>query len=429
MVAGSCDGRVFCVACRHRTATLRQFAGNADVLVQCNVLYGLWMHKPLLELERFLEDLARDAQAGDQLPTIRELMRRFGVSQGLVQRAFAALKERGLIDSQVGRGTYFLGGDAKRPAAALASTAAMPATVATPRLAEGRSVLLLRRSISIARGRALVEGLNRRFTAGGHRVLEVSYTDAEHALTVLKALPRLDACVVQATFRTVPIELLAALRAKCAALAVDGTALVGADVEAVGTEWGEPLASAFVTLGRRGHRHIAVALTDHPLLATQLGWRRLDHLRQAHPDFTFDAIALPQLPDGDYAAALVERLRALRQGGGGPTALIAWGIEDGARFRELLAAADLDVPAALSVVLLGRTDLANEHAGFFHTVGCAVEDQVAALHEAVLARWAAPDAPFRIRLTPVTEREGESVADAPAPAAPRAGRGAAAKRA
>jgi DNA-binding LacI/PurR family transcriptional regulator len=380
------------------------------------------MHKSLLELERFLEDLARDAQAGDQLPTIRELMRRFGVSQGLVQRAFAALKDRGLIDSQVGRGTYFVGGPAHAaPAPAIAAPAARPA--------EGRSVLLLRRSISIARGRALVEGLNRRFTADGHRVLEVSYTDAEHALTVLKALPRLDACVVQATFRTVPIELLAALRAKCAALAVDGTALVGADVEAVGTEWGEPLASAFVTLGRRGHRHIAVALTDHPLLATQLGWRRLEHLRQAHPDFTFDAIPLPQLPDGDYAAALVERLHALRQGGHGPTALIAWGIEDGARFRELLAAADLDVPAALSVVLLGRTDLANEHAGFFHTVGCAVEDQVAALHEAVLARWAAPDAPFRIRLTPVTEREGDSVADAPAPAAPRGGRAGAAKRA
>lgn len=389
------------------------------MLGACNVLYCLRMHKPLLELERFLEELARDAQAGDQLPTIRELMRRFGVSQGLVQRAFAGLKERGLIDSQVGRGTYFVGGGQRRSAAA---TPAVAEVSPTRPPAEGRSVLLLRRSISIARGRALVEGLNRRFSAGGHRVLEVSYTDAEHALTVLKALPRLDACVVQATFRTVPIELLAALRAKCAALAVDGTALVGADVEAVGTEWGEPLASAFVTLGRRGHRHIAVALTEHPLLATQLGWRRLEHLRQAHPDFTFDAIALPQLPDGDYATALVERLRALCQGATGPTALIAWGIEDGARFRDLLAAADLPVPEALSVVLLGRTDLANEHAGFFHTVGCAVEDQVAALHEAVLARWATPDAPFRIRLTPVTERAGESVADAPAPASARAGR-------
>jgi hypothetical protein len=382
------------------------------------------MHKPLKELERFLEELARDAQPGDQLPTIRELMRRFGVSQGLVQRAFAALKERGLIDSQVGRGTYFVGGGQRRAAA----PAPAPANDAAARPAEGRSVLLLRRSISIARGRALVEGLNRRFTAAGHRVLEVSYTDAEHALTVLKALPRLDACVVQATFRTVPIELLAALRAKCAALAVDGTALVGADVEAVGTEWGEPLASAFVTLGRRGHRHIAVAMTDHPLLATQLGWRRLDHLRQAHPDFMFEAIALPQLPDGDYAKALVERLRSLCQGGAGPTALIAWGIEDGARFRGLLAEADLAVPAALSVVLLGRTDLANEHAGFFDTVGCAVEDQVAALHDAVLTRWAAPDAPFRIRLMPVTQREGESLADAPVLAAVRGGRGSASAR-
>jgi hypothetical protein len=112
----------------------------------------------------------------------------------------------------------------------------------------------------------------------------------------------------------------------------------------------------------------------------------------------------------------------------GPTALIAWGIEDGARFRGLLAEADLAVPAALSVVLLGRTDLANEHAGFFDTVGCAVEDQVAALHDAVLTRWAAPDAPFRIRLMPVTQREGESLADAPVLAAVRGGRGSASAR-
>ena len=42
------------------------------------------------DLEQFLEDLARDARPGDRLPTIRELMRRFGASQMLVQRAFSA---------------------------------------------------------------------------------------------------------------------------------------------------------------------------------------------------------------------------------------------------------------------------------------------------------------------------------------------------
>jgi len=385
------------------------------------------MQRHLLDLERFLAELARDAQAGDQLPTIRELMRRFGVSQGLVQRAFASLKERGLINSQVGRGTYFVGSGAGRAASADAVPAAVGEGDAPGRAPAGRSILLLRRSVSIARGRALVDGLHRRFAAEGHRVLEVSYTDSDHALTVLKALPRFDACVLQSSFRTIPIDVLAALRTKCAALAVDGAALMGADVEAVGTEWGEPLAEAFELLRQRGHRRIAVAMTGHPMLATQLGWRRLEQLRQAHPDCSVESIALPHWPDGQYAAALVQRLRALSENrAAAPTALIAWGIEDGMQLRELLDEAQLPVPAALSVVLLGRTDLANEHAGFFSTVGCSVEDQMAALHEAVLARWAEPDAPHGIRLIPLRRRAGASVADAlAAPGPAKAGRAAA----
>jgi DNA-binding LacI/PurR family transcriptional regulator len=321
------------------------------------------------------------------------------------------LKERGLISSQVGRGTYFVGeGAARSPAGA---TAAGHEAEAPARAAANRSILLLRRSLSITRGRAMVDGLHRRFAEQGHRVLEVSYTDVEHALTVLKALPRFDACVLQSSFRTIPIELLSALRGKCVALAVDGAALMGADIEAVGTEWGEPLTEAFDTLYRYGHRHFAVALTAHPMLATQLGWRRLQHLRSAHPECRFDAIELPLWPDEPYAAALVDRLRALRAApGAAPTALIAWGIEDGMRLRELLDEAELSVPAALSVVLLGRTDLVNEHAGFFTTVGCSVEDQVGALHEVIVQRWAQPDAPFRITMIPVQRRPGASVTDA-----------------
>jgi len=50
---------------------------------------------PSPDLEQFLEQLAHEARPGDRLPTIRELMKRFGASQMLVQRAFQRLKERG----------------------------------------------------------------------------------------------------------------------------------------------------------------------------------------------------------------------------------------------------------------------------------------------------------------------------------------------
>ena len=131
------------------------------------------------ELDEFLAQLAREAQPGDRLPTIRELMRRFSVSQAIVQRAFDSLKSQGLIASEVGRGTYFRGGSASP------SSASAPAPA---RANNGpRSVLLLRRSVSVHRGRVLIELLQRRFAADGHKVLEVSYTDPDHARTDRKS--------------------------------------------------------------------------------------------------------------------------------------------------------------------------------------------------------------------------------------------------
>lgn len=367
------------------------------------------MQSSAQDLGQFLEDLARDARPGERLPPIRELMRRFGASQMSVQRAFNDLKTRGLIESQVGRGTYFLGEHA-----ASAEPGEAGALAAEPRVrpAATRSVLLLRRSISIARGRVLLEGLHRRFAADGQRVLEVSYTDAEHARTVLKALPSFDACVVQSTYRTLPIDLLAPLRDKCRVLAVDGAALVGADVEAVGTEWGEPLAQAVTALRQAGHRSIAYASTDQPFLATQLGRRRFEHLRASQIDIAFHDLTVPHMPDERYADTLVEQLQALADASGRLpfTALVAWGIEDGAAFRALLAQAGIEVPRRLSIVLLGRTDLPNEHAGFFDVVGCSVADQVEILYAAIQARWAAPSSPYGVRFTPVRQRAGSSVA-------------------
>ena len=388
------------------------------------------------DLDQFLDSLARQAQPGERLPTIRELMQRFGASQMVVQRAFDGLKSRGLIASQVGRGTFFLGAGAL-PAQAGASIRPGAAPIAAPGANTGagigqrvpsatgprppamRSVLLLRRSISITRGRVLAEALQRRFSADGHQVLEVSYTDPHHARTVLKGLPRFDACVVQSSFKTITIELLAALKDKSDAIAVDGVALVGMDVEAVGTEWGEPLAAAIALLRLRGHKRIAYASTSQQFLATQLGRRRFDTLQHTLADVELQAITVPQLPDHNYESALVSLMQAsLDASGRLPfSALVAWGIEDGAKFRALLSDIGLAVPAPLSVVLLGRTDLANEHADFFDTVGCSVADQVDALYQAIQSRWADPASAYGVRLIPVTARAGLSTASVAAPGA------------
>lgn len=366
-------------------------------------MYCIGMRKASSHLEQFLDDLAGGASAGDRLPPIRDLMRRFGASQTVVQRAFESLKGRGLIASQVGRGTYFLAdGKAAGARAGLAAAAHSPSI---------RSVLLLRRSISIARGRLMMDELQRRFTADGHRVLQISYTDPEHARSVLKGLPHFDACVIQSTFETITIDLLAALREKSTVLAVDGAALVGSDVEAVGMEWGEPLAAAIDLLSRRGHGRIAFASTAHAFLAGQLGQRRFDYLQRSRADLELHSLSVPRLPGDQYEATLVDMIKAQRSASGRPpfTALVAWGIENGADFRQMLSTAGLTVPTSLSVVLLGRTDLANEHAGFFDTIGCSVADQVEHLHRSIIAHWADPSAAYGLSLIPVTRRDGESI--------------------
>lgn len=369
------------------------------------------MRNVTLDLEQFLDELALAAQPGDRLPTIRALMHRFGTSQVVVQRAFQQLKARGVIASEVGRGTYFVA-DGGRPAGLRQGSGETPAPRSRVRPATVKSVLLLRRAISLVRGRMLVEGLQRRWAVDGHRVLELSYNDADHARTVLKGLPRFDACVIQSSFKTIPIELLAALRERSDVLAVDGMALIGADVEAVGMEWGEPLAVAISHLQQLGHRRIAYASTSLPFLPTQLGLRRFEHLQRTLTDVELSAVTVPHLPDDEnYITTLVKMITSQRDSAGQLpfSALIAWGIEDGHRFRELLANLGLEIPSSLSVVLLGRTDLVNEHANFFSIVGCSLADQVEGLYQAVNDRWIQPTIPYGMRWIPVSCREGASM--------------------
>lgn len=363
------------------------------------------MGNAALNLERHLERLCAQAQLGDRLPTVRALMREFGVSQGVVQRAMQGLKARGLIAPQVGRGTYF-----QAPANAPSAPAVRTTDAVAPRT---RSVLVLRRSASVARGRALVELLQALLVAEGHSVLEVAYTDPDHARAALQGLPRFDACVLQSTFTAIPTELLAAVRTRTDVVAVDGLALVGMDVESVGTEWGEPLEAAVLALQSLGHRRIAFAHSGRGLLPTQLGLRRLEALHGRRPELSLQDMALPLLPGPGYEEALVRALAAALHPGAdpqAPTALVAVGIDDGVLLRSLLEAAGIQVPQTLSVVLLGRTDMAEEHADFFDTVGCSVADQAAILHAAIASRWTDPQRPHAVRLIPLTRRAGQSCA-------------------
>ena len=209
----------------------------------------LWIDRS--NLRAHLLGQVRRAAVGDRLPTVRWLMREFGLSQASVQRALAELKASGLIAAEAGRGTFVVG----HPSHALDE--AQPIGAGSQR----RSVLILRRLAGVRRGRVVLDALQRRLTELDYQTLEVAYSDADHARQVLQNLPRFDACVVQNSFETMPIEMLAVVRRKADAIIVDGAWLVGADVDAVGFEWGEPVDRAVALLREQGHRRIGVR--DH----------------------------------------------------------------------------------------------------------------------------------------------------------------------
>jgi hypothetical protein len=361
------------------------------------------------KLQNYLKSLATTAQPGDRLPTVRSLMRDFKMSQPGVQRALQSLKEEGLIDAQIGRGTFFAGGSAGHGS---------QGTRTTPQ--KGRSVILLRRPSATQRARLVMDRLQAMVADGGDMTLEVGYSDADHARRVLQSLPRFDACVIQNSFEQMPVEMLAALRRKSDNVIVDGAWLVGTDVDAVGFEWGRPVEHAVRLLVGRGHERIHYITTASSFLANELGLHRYRQMREEASSGA-ELIApdlLPSLPSREFELAILERLAALaREPGSHARGALVWGVESGLRLRAGLHARGIRVPEDISIVLLGRSDVEAEREGFFHLVGYSAQEQAEALYARLKSRWSDPHAPYGLTLITMHEVEGQSVLPA-ASAAP-----------
>lgn len=353
-------------------------------------------------LQSYLRSVALQAAPGERVPTVRQLMREFSLSQLNVERGLKALKDEGLIAAHVGRGTFFTGSE---------DTEAFERKPSNDR--SQKSIMLLRRSANNLRGRVVLEELQRRLSAAGHVTLEVGYSDPEHAKQVLQTLPRFDACIVQNSFDTMPIDMIAAIRGKTETIIIDGAWLVGTDIDAVGFEWGQSVDVAVDRLVASGHDRIHFVTTASFFLANEMGqhrWRTL----MAKPELTTvlqPAILIERLPPKDYEEMAVSALSAaIKQAPSARRpALLIWGIDDGAKFRRLLADEGLTVPSDLSVMLMGRTDLDPEAAGFFHVIGYSTADQVSGVYDRLIERWQKPDEPYGLRLLPMTERPGPSL--------------------
>lgn len=78
---------------------------------------------------------------GDRLPTERELAEQFGVSRTAVREAVKALREKGLVQSHPGRGTFITDGTARSVRHSLGFMMKVGATDGLVNLTEAREIL------------------------------------------------------------------------------------------------------------------------------------------------------------------------------------------------------------------------------------------------------------------------------------------------
>lgn len=71
---------------------------------------------PLYEqLAAILREQIESGRLAGRLPSVKTLTQQYGVAQGTAERAFALLREEGLVRSRLGRG-HFVVPESERPA-------------------------------------------------------------------------------------------------------------------------------------------------------------------------------------------------------------------------------------------------------------------------------------------------------------------------
>lgn len=320
------------------------------------------------QLVRSLEDLVANAENGARLPTIRELMRRFGVGQVTVQDALSRLKEKGLISSQVGRGSYVTKAE---------NILGAPSDGTALAHQRHQSVLILSNSSMNERCSRVQNRILERMQEQQGHVMQLSYSDTDHLLHILRTIPTFDAVILQSHYEAIPVRLLALLKEKARAVVVDGLTVSGVDIDRVGIDWEESLELALdhlVDTGANRFCLLSLASISQPLLGARRYFERITNWHgnsiETH-SLTLEGIVYPTQ---NAESAVQDALAKLDEDDFAPDALIFLGISDGRGIQEALRSQGLSVPDDIQVVVLGHTDVPTEHLDFFTMAGGSSSD-------------------------------------------------------
>lgn len=338
-----------------------------------------------------LYELIERLDDGARLPTVRDLMKKYQVSQATVQEALERLRREGRLVSQVGRGTYVTRG----------GSAAAPGNEADDRASNLDSLLILSNASLNERCVLVQNYIVQEMSRHDAKVVQISYHHTDHLLEILSSIPNFDAAVLQSHYESIPIKLLNLLQQKTKALVVDGHTVSGVDIDRVGTDWEDALELALqhlVDLGHRSFGLVSINTMAQPVLAARRAFTR--HAAIERDGFAFHApIVLEQVqhPAHSVLDAIEQTLAPYLSDGRLPfTSLITLGISDTLGVTQGLQKLGLRWPNDLSVVVLGHRDVPSEHLGVMTIVGSSQREAAERLVETIRRRIGEPALPPQI---------------------------------
>ncbi len=321
-------------------------------------------------------------EAGSRVPTMRDVASRHEVSVFAVQRAFELLKEEGLIQSFVGRGSFVTGGD-----------------IAESRIlgqARAARVLIVSHSTPSLRGYKIAHSLQTELLQAGCRAVTVSYSDAIELRDVLGD-GRYDVCVLQPRRSILPVEVLAMLKSKAKHMIVEGRELERLDVDVFVRNRAKSMALALNFLKELGHERVGL-LTEE--LDAAAGYADIEnHFVQSHASLPGAAgspivRAVAHQGDGILGSEISEALqRDLANVSELPTGFIVSGRFEPASIKEGFRAAGFKIPSAVSVVSLRVDTETYPEDARFTSVGRTTEHVVQGLVSMIEWRLSNPNEP------------------------------------
>jgi DNA-binding LacI/PurR family transcriptional regulator len=325
-----------------------------------------------------LRGLVAGAPPGTRVPTVRQLMAEYGVSQHLVQGAMTELRAEGVISSHVGRGT-FVGRHAG----------------ASQRQ---RSVLTLLYQHPYERGDRIARLLHQQLSRDGHGSLVLTYSDVAQVIELLRSGRRFDACILQPRGSTIPVELLALLRQRSNAVLIESQVAEHLDVDAVSNDPWRAVTLAVEHLRGLGHRRIAWLTEDsgnYFFQRTAAGFE----IRRSGAGLQPEAWPVIRAPVHGQRLGFADMAQALRTAlaGDGPDPVTAVVVASFSEAREILdacASLRVRVPDDVSLVKIGTPDLDVDHLQRIAIVGRPSTQAAATVLQRLYWRWENPGAPF-----------------------------------